>query len=296
MWYNRQQACPFPAGVVSLVFGEVKHIVHPIRWNLKAVYAFYGWPEHGPGLAQRTISRFRNWILLVKTSTSVSFLSPFEQCTRGQLLRRHGLLRRSLHLLLRRGHNQRRVHIYLDILRHCILHGLRPLRSCRLPQPHHLCHSHHWPQLLMRYHLPTSCLQWPHPWFLKPPWCTPLHRLSLLPRHPPLQLHGILLPLHRLHRLLHRHHCRALRTHLAPFTLHHWLKHLRFLLMDLNNLQSRPPQSFALTRNLTNHAVQLQKPHFLLHHRHQRQHRLRPSRQNLQRCVPLHNNLLNRFV
>ena len=25
---NRQQACPFPAGVVSLVSGEVKHIVH----------------------------------------------------------------------------------------------------------------------------------------------------------------------------------------------------------------------------------------------------------------------------
>ena len=35
----RQQACPFPAGVVSLVSGEVKHIVHLIRWNLKAVYA-----------------------------------------------------------------------------------------------------------------------------------------------------------------------------------------------------------------------------------------------------------------
>ena len=34
---NRQQACPFPAGVVFLVFGEVKHIVHLIRWNLIAV-------------------------------------------------------------------------------------------------------------------------------------------------------------------------------------------------------------------------------------------------------------------
>ena len=33
----RQQACPFPAGVVSLVSGEVKHIVHLIRWNLIAV-------------------------------------------------------------------------------------------------------------------------------------------------------------------------------------------------------------------------------------------------------------------
>ena len=32
-WQDRQQACPLPAGVVSLVFGEVKHIVHLIRWN-----------------------------------------------------------------------------------------------------------------------------------------------------------------------------------------------------------------------------------------------------------------------
>jgi len=34
---KRQQACPFPAGMVSLVSGEVKHVVHLIRWNLKAV-------------------------------------------------------------------------------------------------------------------------------------------------------------------------------------------------------------------------------------------------------------------
>ena len=39
---NRQQACPFPAGVVSLVSGEVKHIVHLIRWNLKAVLCQLG--------------------------------------------------------------------------------------------------------------------------------------------------------------------------------------------------------------------------------------------------------------
>ena len=39
---KRQQACPFPAGVVSLVSGEVKHVVHLIRWNLKAVYANWG--------------------------------------------------------------------------------------------------------------------------------------------------------------------------------------------------------------------------------------------------------------
>ena len=39
---NRQQACPFPAGVVSLVFGEVKHVVHLIRWNLTAVICQLG--------------------------------------------------------------------------------------------------------------------------------------------------------------------------------------------------------------------------------------------------------------
>ena len=43
--------------------GEVKHFVHLIRWNLKAVLCPCGWLEHGPGLAQRTICRFRSWIL-----------------------------------------------------------------------------------------------------------------------------------------------------------------------------------------------------------------------------------------
>ena len=38
----RQQACPFPAGMVSLVFGEVKHIVHLIRWNLHSCYVPIG--------------------------------------------------------------------------------------------------------------------------------------------------------------------------------------------------------------------------------------------------------------
>ena len=38
----RQQACPFPAGMVSLVSGEVKHVVHLIRWNLKAVLCQLG--------------------------------------------------------------------------------------------------------------------------------------------------------------------------------------------------------------------------------------------------------------
>ena len=39
---TRQQACPFPAGVVSLVSGEVKHGVHLIRWNLTAVICQLG--------------------------------------------------------------------------------------------------------------------------------------------------------------------------------------------------------------------------------------------------------------
>ena len=45
--------------------GEVKHFVHLIRWNLKAVLCPCGWLEHGPGLAQRTTFRFRNWILFL---------------------------------------------------------------------------------------------------------------------------------------------------------------------------------------------------------------------------------------
>jgi len=35
---RRQQACPLPAGVVSLVSGEVEHIVHLIHWNLHSCY------------------------------------------------------------------------------------------------------------------------------------------------------------------------------------------------------------------------------------------------------------------
>ena len=53
----RQQACPFPAGVVSLVSGEVKHVVHLIRWNLKAVYANWGktWPRSRQGNTARPL-------------------------------------------------------------------------------------------------------------------------------------------------------------------------------------------------------------------------------------------------
>ena len=39
---SRQQARPFPAGVVSLVSGEVKHVVHLIRWTLEAVLCQLG--------------------------------------------------------------------------------------------------------------------------------------------------------------------------------------------------------------------------------------------------------------
>ena len=118
----------------------------------------------------------------------------------------------------------------------------------------------------MRYQALNSCLQCPHLWLLKPPWCTPLHRPSLPLRHPPLHPHGILLQLHRLHRLLHRHHCRALHTHLTTFTFHYQRKHLWLLQMNLHHRQLRLPQSFAPTRNLTNHVVQLQKPLSMLHY------------------------------
>ena len=42
-WQNRQQACPLPAGMVSLVSGEVEHIVHLIRWNLNSCLCACSW-------------------------------------------------------------------------------------------------------------------------------------------------------------------------------------------------------------------------------------------------------------
>ena len=42
-WQNRQQTCPFPAGVVTLVSGEVEHIMHLIRWNLNSRLCPCGW-------------------------------------------------------------------------------------------------------------------------------------------------------------------------------------------------------------------------------------------------------------
>ena len=65
MYDNRQQACPFPAGVVSLVSGEVKHVVHLIRWNLKAVYALVADWNTGLLWHNRTNSRYRNWVLFL---------------------------------------------------------------------------------------------------------------------------------------------------------------------------------------------------------------------------------------
>ena len=69
----RQQACLFPAGVVSLVSGEVKHVVHLIRWNLKAVLCRLG-QELTTGLEWHncTTFRFRDWILSVKPVTQHS--------------------------------------------------------------------------------------------------------------------------------------------------------------------------------------------------------------------------------
>ena len=258
---NRQQACPLPAGVVSLVFGEVKHIVHPIRWNLKAVLCQL-WQD---------LTACLEWLnaRLLGLGTE-SFLWNFQ----------HRFFFLSLYLSNVPVDNLADVMAYSAAASTCFFDVATINAECTFiwttfaiasymvfvvfthaacfshTNP---CHSHHWLQLLMQYQLPTSCLQWPHPWFLKPPWCTPLHRLSLLPRHPLLQPHGTLLQLHPMHRLPHRHHCRAHRTHLVPFILHRWPKHLRFLQMNLDNLQSRPPRSFAPTRNLTNYAVQLQK-------------------------------------
>ena len=148
----------------------------------------------------------------------------------------------------------------------------------------------------MQYQAHNSCLPCLHLWPLKPPSCTPLHRLSPLPRHPPPQPHGIQLRHPHLHRLRHRHRCRALHTHLTTFNLHYRLKHRWSLQMNHHHQQLRLPQGFAPTRKQTNHVGQLRKPLPLLHHRHLRQHRLHPFHLNLQRWAPLRNNLRNRSV
>ena len=49
MNHVRQQACLFPAGVVTLVSGEVEHIVHLIRWNLNSCLCHCGTTCHHCG-------------------------------------------------------------------------------------------------------------------------------------------------------------------------------------------------------------------------------------------------------
>ena len=64
---NRQQACPFPAGV--FFSGEVEHVVHLIRWNLNSCLCHCGttW--------QPSRHLFcLNWVLYI--NFVVSFLSP----------------------------------------------------------------------------------------------------------------------------------------------------------------------------------------------------------------------------
>ena len=50
-WHQARQvhACRFGDSFFWWLSGEVKHIVHPIRWNLKAVYAIAARLDHGPG-------------------------------------------------------------------------------------------------------------------------------------------------------------------------------------------------------------------------------------------------------
>ena len=153
----------------------------------------------------------------------------------------------------------------------------------------------------MQYQAHNLCQLCLHLWLLKPLWCTPLHRLFRLPRHPPLHPRGILLRphhlrrLHHLHRLRHRHLCRVLHTHLTTFNLHNRLTQRWSLQMNLHHQQLRQLPGFALTRKRTDHVDQLRKPLLMLHHRHQRQHRLHLFHLNLQRWAPRHSNLRNQF-
>ena len=89
------------------------------------------------------------------------------------------------------------------------------------------------------------------------------------------------------------------RNHLVPFILNLWPPPLQLPQPNLDILQSRPPRSFDLRRNLTNYAVLLQKLHrlqLLPHRRNQRQHPHHLSHRNWQHWAPLHNTLPNRFV
>ena len=78
--WNRQQACPFPAGVVSLVSGEVKHIVHLIRWNSYSRLCHCGttWPRSRWREQSHDFLGFRNWVRFLITCFGfwVSSTSP----------------------------------------------------------------------------------------------------------------------------------------------------------------------------------------------------------------------------
>ena len=55
-------------GVVFLllmVFGEVEHFVHLIRWNLNSRFCPRGWPDYRPGKGMtHDLSRILNWVLV----------------------------------------------------------------------------------------------------------------------------------------------------------------------------------------------------------------------------------------
>ena len=63
------QAGSCPSGVVFFFWclsGVVKHIVHLIRWNLKAVLANWGRLDHGPGKGiTHDLQVVRNWVLFL---------------------------------------------------------------------------------------------------------------------------------------------------------------------------------------------------------------------------------------
>ena len=63
MIHDRRQACLFPAGMVSLVSGEVEHIVHLIRWNLNGCLCHITtWLRSRRGVTHDTCCSW-NWIL-----------------------------------------------------------------------------------------------------------------------------------------------------------------------------------------------------------------------------------------
>ena len=99
--------------------GEVKHVVHLIRRNSYSRYLPIGaWIDHGPGMAQRTTFRSRNWVLYdfgLWIALIIVLAIILSQWTRGRLLLRHpGLLR--------------------HLRRHRQLPGFRTLRPWPLPQ------------------------------------------------------------------------------------------------------------------------------------------------------------------